>query len=303
MEITLKDKRQAWIHAFRLRTLPLALSSIFLASFIAAQTEYFKWEVLVLAASTTILLQILSNLSNDYGDSIHGADSSERKGPIRAVQSGMISNTEMKRAMILFTLLALVSGLSLLYFALSDLTLFLLFLFVGLAAIAAAITYTSGKKPYGYIGLGDISVFFFFGITGVMGTYFLHSDSLDPFVLLPATSLGLFSTCVLNINNIRDIDSDAKAGKKSIPVRIGRRAALAYNWVLILSGNLVMGIYCLMTNSYGGYLFLAVVPFMIHVGSGIQWASSPSQIDPYLKKMAIATLLWVLAFGLGIIFL
>lgn len=303
MEITLKDKRQAWLYAFRLRTLPLALSSIFLASFIAINSGNFRWEVLILAAVTTVILQVLSNLSNDYGDSIHGADSSDRKGPIRAVQSGVISTGEMKRAIVIFSILALVSGLVLLYVALSDLILFVVFLLIGLIAIGAAITYTSGKKPYGYVGLGDLSVFLFFGLTGVIGTYFLHSLSFDPLILLPATSLGLFSTCVLNINNIRDIESDEKAGKKSIPVRIGFRAAINYNWYLILVGNLTMIIFCLVTKAYGGFLFLVTVPLMVHIGFGISREHSPSQIDPFLKKMAIATLLWVLAFGMGIIIL
>ncbi len=301
LEITLKDKRQAWLHAFRLRTLPLALSSIFLASFLAANSENFRWEVLFLAAITTILLQVLSNLANDYGDSIHGADSSDRKGPIRAVQSGVITSGEMKRAIILFSLLALVSGLLLLYIALSDLMLFLVFLLIGLLAIAAAITYTSGKNPYGYIGLGDVSVFLFFGLAGVVGTYFLHSLSFDSLILLPATSLGLFSTCVLNINNVRDIESDEKAGKKSIPVRIGFSKAIKYNWFLIILGNLTMVIFCLITEAYGGFLFLVTVPLMVHIGAGINRDSSPSHIDPFLKKMAIATLLWVLTFGLGVI--
>jgi len=303
LEITLKNKRQAWLYAFRLRTLPLALSSIFLASFIAYSSGNFRWEVLILAAVTTVLLQVLSNLSNDYGDSIHGADSSERKGPIRAVQSGVISTGEMKRAMVLFSLMALFSGLMLLYVALSNLLLFAIFLFIGLIAIGAAITYTSGKKPYGYAGLGDLSVFLFFGLTGVVGTYFLHSLSFDPLILLPATSLGLFSTCVLNINNVRDIESDEKAGKKSIPVRIGFRAALIYNWALIVVGNLTMAVFCLITQAYGGFLFLITLPLMIQVGAGINRAPFPAQIDPFLRKMAIATLLWVLAFGLGVIIL
>ncbi|WP_234364099.1 1,4-dihydroxy-2-naphthoate polyprenyltransferase [Lunatibacter salilacus] len=303
MEITLKDKRQAWFYAFRLRTLPLALSSIFLASFLAASSGNFRWEVLILASVTTILLQVLSNLANDYGDSIHGADSSERKGPIRAVQSGVISTGEMKRAIVIFSILALVSGLLLLYVALSDFVLFSVFLVIGLIAIGAAVTYTSGKNPYGYIGLGDLSVFIFFGLTGVVGTYFLHSLTFDPLILLPATSLGLFSTCVLNINNIRDIESDKMAGKKSIPVRIGIRAAINYNSTLILAGNVSMAIFCLITEAYGGFLFLVTVPLMVHIGVGINQEASPSQIDPFLKKMAIATLLWVLAFGLGIIIL
>lgn len=214
MDIILTNKKQAWLHAIRLRTLPLALSSILIGSFLAAFEGSFRWEVFGLAAVTTIFLQVLSNLANDYGDSVHGADSLERKGPIRAVQSGIISLPEMKRAMIVLAICSFLSGIALLYLALGDWKLFLLFLGFGLLAIYAAITYTSGSNPYGYIGLGDISVFAFFGLLGVVGTYFLHSLDFDWLVMLPAVSLGCFSTAVLNINNIRDIDSDIKAGKK-----------------------------------------------------------------------------------------
>jgi 1,4-dihydroxy-2-naphthoate polyprenyltransferase len=219
------------LHAIRLRTLPLALSSILMGSILAAYGNNFRWPVFILAALTTIFLQVLSNLSNDYGDSIHGADSEERKGPVRAVQSGMISLSEMKTAMILLTGFSLLSGLTLLYFSFQDWQLFALFLGFGIMAIWAAITYTSGDKPYGYVGLGDISVFLFFGLLGVVGTYFLHSLDITLTVFWPAISLGCFSTAVLNINNIRDIESDKKAGKKSIPVRIGRKKAIHYNWV------------------------------------------------------------------------
>ncbi|WP_291785670.1 1,4-dihydroxy-2-naphthoate octaprenyltransferase, partial [Cecembia sp.] len=212
MEIALKSKKQAWMHAIRLRTLPLALSCIFMGSFLAAYTGHLRWEVLILAALTTVFLQILSNLANDYGDSVHGADSVERKGPIRAVQSGLISLKEMKRAMFILAGLSLLTGLVLLYVAVQNWVTFSLFLFLGLLAIWAAISYTSGKNPYGYVGLGDLSVFLFFGLLGVAGTYFLHSLSLSWSILWPAFSLGCFSTAVLNINNIRDIESDQKAG-------------------------------------------------------------------------------------------
>lgn len=299
MEITLKDKKQAWLHAFRLRTLPLALSSIFLASIIATKDHIHRWEVTLLASLTTVLLQILSNLANDYGDTIHGADSSDREGPIRAVQSGMISPKEMKNAMVLFGILSLASGLSLLYFALQDIWLFLVFLGIGFAAIFAAVNYTSGSKPYGYMGLGDVSVFLFFGITGVVGTYFLHGMGFKPSILLPATSLGLFSTAVLNINNVRDIESDRKAGKKSIPVRVGRTAAVRYNWCLILGGNLSMLLYMVLEGDFSGLTFVFIIPLMLHVAKGVSKAESAGETDPFLKKMAIGTLLWVLAFGIG----
>ncbi|MCH7414481.1 1,4-dihydroxy-2-naphthoate polyprenyltransferase [Belliella sp. R4-6] len=299
MEITLASKKQAWLHAIRLRTLPLALSSILMGSILAASNNSFRLEIFILAAITTIFLQILSNLANDYGDSVHGADSIDRKGPIRAVQSGVISLSEMKKAMILFAVLSLVSGLILLYISLNDWRLFFLFLGLGILAIIAAVTYTSGKKPYGYAGLGDISVFLFFGLLGVSGTYFLHTLSFDWINLLPAVSLGMFSTAVLNINNIRDIESDTKAGKKSIPVRIGKKAAVKYNWSLILGGNITIIVFAIIQNSYWSLFPILISPLMIRVAVGVSQGENSAMIDPYLKKMAISTLLWVIAFGIG----
>lgn len=290
------------MHAIRLRTLPLALSSILMGSFLAAFQDQFRLWVFLLAALTTIFLQILSNLANDYGDSIHGADSAEREGPIRAVQSGVISLEEMKKAMFLFGALSLISGLALLYISLQDWKIFLLFLGLGIAAIIAAVTYTSGSKPYGYVGLGDISVFLFFGLLGVIGTYFLHSLSFDWSVILPAISLGFFSSAVLNINNIRDIKADTKAGKKSIPVRIGRKKAVIYNWALIIGGNISLVMFSITNENYGCLVALAVFPMMAIVGNSVATKTEARELDPYLKKMAISTLLWVVAFGIGILF-
>ena len=301
MKKEIKTKKEAWLHAVRLRTLPLALASIFAGSFLAAWKASFRWEILLLASLTTVFLQILSNLSNDYGDTVHGADSDERQGPIRAVQSGLISLAEMKRAMYLFGLFSLVSGLLLLYFAVQDWQLFTLFLGLGLAAIWAAVSYTSGKNPYGYAGLGDISVFLFFGLLGVLGTYFLHSLSFEPIALLIGISIGLFSTAVLNINNIRDIESDQKAGKRSIPVRIGRKKAIQYNWVLLVSGNILVGVFAASTGKWGTLLTVLAFLIMIRVGIGVQNAKSSAQTDPFLKKMALSTLLWVILFGIGLI--
>ncbi|MCH7400572.1 1,4-dihydroxy-2-naphthoate polyprenyltransferase [Belliella kenyensis] len=299
METTLGSKRQAWMHAIRLRTLPLALSSILMGSFLAAIQSHFRLVVFLLAALTTIFLQVLSNLANDYGDSIHGADSQSRQGPIRAVQSGIISLPEMKKAMILLALLSLASGLTLLYFSLDDWKLFIIFLGLGIAAIIAAITYTSGKKPYGYAGLGDISVFIFFGLLGVSGTYFLHTLSFDWINFIPAISLGLFSTAVLNINNIRDIESDTIAGKKSIPVRIGKDSAVAYNWFLIIGGNLLIICYAMINNASWALLPLITLPMMLKIGLGVARGKDAQSIDPFLKKMAISTLIWTISFGVG----
>jgi 1,4-dihydroxy-2-naphthoate octaprenyltransferase len=300
---SIQTKKEAWLHAIRLRTLPLALASIFAGSFLAAYHDFFRWEILVLASMTTIFLQILSNLSNDYGDTVNGADHAERQGPIRAVQSGLISLPEMKKAMYLFGALSLISGLLLLFVALQSMTMFLIFLGLGLAAIWAAITYTSGSNPYGYAGLGDISVFIFFGILGVFGTFFLHSLTWDISVIWIAIALGLFSTAVLNINNIRDIESDFSAGKKSIPVRIGKKAAIRYNWFLILGGNISLTIFVLFSGSWSSFLALLALPIMIAVGLGVEHSKDSKSVDPFLKKMALSTLLWTILFGIGLVFL
>jgi 1,4-dihydroxy-2-naphthoate octaprenyltransferase len=298
----INSKKEAWLHAVRLRTLPLALASIFAGSFLAAWKAAFRWEILLLASLTTIFLQILSNLSNDYGDTVHGADSADRQGPVRAVQSGLISLAEMKQAMYLVGVLSLISGLLLLYFAVQDWLLFGIFLALGLAAIWASISYTSGKNPYGYAGLGDISVFVFFGLLGVGGTFFLHTLSFEPLTILIGISLGLFSTAVLNINNIRDIESDQKAGKRSIPVRIGRKRAVQYNWALLAGGYLSLLAFALLSNHLLSLLGTLAWPIMMKVGYGVQHAKNSAETDPYLKKMAMSTLLWVILFGIGLIF-
>lgn len=275
-----------------------------MASFIAAYHQVFRWEVFFLAVLTTTLLQILSNLANDYGDSVHGADHNDRQGPTRAVQSGVISKEEMKKAMILFTILSFLSGIALLYVSVANIFIFLSFVALGAIAIVAAITYTSGSNPYGYAGLGDLSVFLFFGLVGVLGTYFLHSMQFSSALLFPAMSLGFFSSAVLNINNIRDIESDTQAGKRSIPVRIGRSAAVKYNWFLIIAGNISLLIFVLNQEVWGGLLAFLVAPVMISIAKGVADPNKTApQLDPYLKKMAISTLIWVLVFGAGIIFL
>jgi 1,4-dihydroxy-2-naphthoate octaprenyltransferase len=293
-------KKEAWLHAVRLRTLPLTLASIFAGSFLAYWQAAFRWEVLSLASLTTIFLQILSNLSNDYGDTVHGADSDARQGPVRAVQSGLITLPEMKRAMFLFGGLSLVAGLLLIYVSLQDWRLFLGFLGLGLAAIWAAIRYTSGNNPYGYAGLGDVSVFLFFGLVGVCGTFFLHSLSAEPLSLLIAVSLGCFSTAVLNINNIRDIDSDLLAGKKSIPVRIGKTKALYYHWTLIVLAYACLFVFSWISMRPYTLLAALTLPWMLSIGKGIQQAENAAATDPFLKKMALSTLLWTLLFGLGL---
>lgn len=294
---------RVWLKAFRLRTLPLAVSCIAMGGFLATAADAFRWDIFLMCVVTTIFLQVLSNLANDYGDSIHGADSADRKGPSRAVQSGAVSRSQMRNAVVIFVVLSLVSGISLLFMAFGfDWQAFAFFFVLGLLSIAAAIAYTVGKKPYGYAGLGDLSVLLFFGLVGVLGSYYLFTKQLVGSEVLPALTCGFFSIAVLNVNNIRDIDSDRKAGKYSIPVRIGRDKAVRYHWFLLMSGWLCAVAFTIVNyESPLQWLFAITVPLFFK--NALAVANKPSEaLDPYLKQMAISTLLFVLLFGLGLVF-
>ena len=291
-----------WISAFRLRTLPLALASIGMGSFLAADYQQFNLWVFVLCSLTTIFLQVLSNLANDYGDSIHGADSADRQGPARAVQSGAISAKAMFRGIVIFSVLSFISGILLLYVGIDSLQTFLVFLGLGLLSIIAAITYTAGKKPYGYAGLGDLSVFIFFGLVAVLGTFFLHTHRLSWDLLLPASSCGLLATAVLNVNNIRDIESDTLAGKKSIPVRIGRSKAVIYHIFLLTTASLCAIIYVLFNYQNPlQWSFIVIFPLFVINARAVISKKQATDLDPYLKQMAISTLFFVLTFGVGLL--
>ncbi|MEM6964041.1 MAG: 1,4-dihydroxy-2-naphthoate polyprenyltransferase [Bacteroidota bacterium] len=291
---------KAWLSAFRLRTLPLALASIAMGSFLAAAIERMQWKIFLLSALTTVFLQILSNLANDYGDSIHGADSIERKGPLRAVQSGTITSAAMLKAMVVFAVLSFIAGIWLLIEAIDSWETFLLFLGIGILAIIASITYTAGSSPYGYKGLGDISVLIFFGWVAVLGTFYLHTKMIDWWMLLPATSCGLFATAVLNVNNIRDIESDKKAGKITLPVRMGKVNAVRYHWFLLVMGVLTSVVYVAFHFQHAWQLlFLIVIPLLFINAKAVYQKTEPAELDPYLKQMAMTTLLFVITFGIG----
>jgi 1,4-dihydroxy-2-naphthoate octaprenyltransferase len=208
----------------------------------------------------------------------------------------------MKVAVVVFILLSLTSGVSLLLVSFGlDWNAILFFFGLGILSILAAIAYTVGKKPYGYAGLGDLSVLIFFGLVGVMGSYYLFAKSIQPLQILPALSCGFFSIGVLNINNIRDIESDRKAGKFSIPVRVGKAKATIYHWFLLGCGLLAAVVYSALTFESGWqFLFVLTVPLFIRIGAAVQ--RKPSQeLDPYLKQMALSTLLFVLLFGAGLL--
>lgn len=290
-----------WIHAFRLRTLPLAASSIIVGSGLAAFDGGFRPVVLALALLTAILLQVLSNLANDLGDHQHGTDNADRVGPQRAVQSGAISPRAMKRAMLICGVLTLISGVALITYALGQQLLTLLFLVLGLLAIAAAVWYTFGKNAYGYAGLGDVSVFLFFGLLGVCGTAMLHTGRFDATTVLPAIGFGLLSAGVLNVNNLRDIHNDKSSGKNTLVVRMGFDRAKGYHGWLILGGLSSLILFTsLHFRAMPQWGFLITTPALgTHLRSVLQ-SHVPASLDPQLKKLALGTFATALAFSLGL---
>ncbi len=294
---------KSWIEAARLRTLPLSLSTMIMGHSIAHADGSFRWIIAVLSLLTAISLQILSNLANDYGDSIHGADHQDRQGPTRAVQSGSISLSQMKSAVRLLALISLILGLSLIYVAIDDWMTQSVFVILGLLAIWAAINYTAGSNPYGYSGKGDISVFIFFGLVTVLGSYYLQTGIFYWKLLLPAVACGALSVGVLNVNNIRDIESDIIAGKRSIPVQIGRRSAVIYHAILLclsLIALITYGIY----ESFGvsfKWLFLLLSPLLVINFLAVKSKTDPKQLDPYLKQLALTTAGVILLFSLGLV--
>ncbi len=293
-----------WIKAFRLRTLPLALSSIALGSFAAFYRGSFQLRVSLLAALTTLLLQILSNLANDYGDAKKGTDNDQRIGPKRAVQSGSISFAAMKKAVMLFAFLSLLSGVSLLFSAFafqSQPFLWIGFFVLGILAIIAAIRYTIGKNPYGYAGFGDLFVFLFFGLIAVTGTFFLNSLNFERDIIFLAIAMGLLSTGVLNLNNMRDYENDKNSKKNSLVVKIGPRAAKWYHLGLIIFALIFFIIYSALNFQASIQLsYLIVFPlFGIHLYR--VWTEKEAvELDPRLKELAICSLILVVAFGISL---
>ncbi|PKP53204.1 MAG: 1,4-dihydroxy-2-naphthoate octaprenyltransferase [Bacteroidetes bacterium HGW-Bacteroidetes-1] len=293
----------SWIKAARLRTLPLASASIALGGFLARLQPSFNLNAVIFAGITTLFLQILSNLANDYGDSRSGIDNKNRIGPLRTVQSGEITHRSMKSAILIVSFLALLSGIILVLWV-AEIPLFsrIGFLLLGFGAIVAAIKYTVGQKPYGYRGLGDLSVFLFFGLLGVAGTFYVATNTFDLTLLLPASAMGLLSTGVLNLNNLRDFDNDKSSGKRTMVVSMGYINALKYHTLLILLPFVFLGVfsYTYLTGLWP-YTFILLLPLFVKDLVEIKKIENLAHLDPYLKKLALKTLLLTLVFGITIL--
>lgn len=291
-----------WIEAARPRTLPLALANILLGNFLAFSKGNFSFITGILTILTTLFLQILSNFANDYGDSKKGTDNLDRKVAMRTVQTGKISLNEMKKGIYFLITISFLTGIGLIYFSLKQASLneILIFLSLGIFAILSSIGYTMGKKPYGYLGLGDLFVFLFFGLIGTMGSYYLQTLDFNFWILMPASSVGFLSIAVLNLNNLRDLENDKKNGKISMVVRMGFNKGIVYQKILILFGCIGFLIYNLFFNNLYSYLLLAlgILP-LLKLFFEINNKMKPEELDPYLKKTALSTLWMVIVFGIS----
>ncbi|WP_447957003.1 1,4-dihydroxy-2-naphthoate octaprenyltransferase [Vreelandella sp. EE7] len=297
---------KTWLLAARPRTLPLACASILLGSGLAAQQGSFETGIFVLTLLTAMSLQILSNLANDYGDAASGADDDARIGPVRAVSSGLMTAAAMRRGMVVTAGAAAVLGSWLLLAAFGGQWGHILaFLLLGAASLLAAITYTVGLggKPYGYRGLGDIAVFLFFGLLGVLGTYYLHTQHISGLSILPAAACGLLCTAVLNVNNVRDIESDARNGKLTLAVKLGRESALRYHWALLGTALLLTLAYLLLLPvPWLGWSCLLVAKPLSDAARTLGNTRDGETLTGMLKKTALSTLVYSVLLASGLAF-
>jgi len=309
----MKDNLYNWLQAARLRTLPLSISGILLGSFIARWRLIeiggnWDWKIFALAMLVTLLYQVLSNFANDYGDGVRGTDRFRDKNvEKRAVASGEISVVQMKKAVQFTAILAIIMTIILLYIAFVPNYIFEFYVFIGLGilCILAAVGYTMGKKPYGYLGLGDIMVFIFFGWLSVGGSYFLFTKVWNWDVLLPASAVGMLSVSVLNLNNMRDLESDKLAGKNTLALRLGFKRAMIYQ-IVLMQLPLILVLIFLMKNElqFKGnyYTFMVMILFfpMTALRRKIMKVKSPSELDPFLKQVGIITLMMAILLAIGL---
>ncbi|MEP1488416.1 MAG: 1,4-dihydroxy-2-naphthoate octaprenyltransferase [Algibacter sp.] len=297
-------KVSLWVSTMRLRTLPLSVSGIIIASCFAEFNGVFEWRIFILAILTTLSLQVLSNLANDYGDGIKGTDNDDRIGPDRAIQTGKITPEEMFQAIKINILVCIGFAFMLIFsaFGVKHFGLTLAFFLLGIASVVAAIRYTVGEKAYGYRALGDVFVFIFFGLVSVIGCYVLYAKTIDHIVFLPACTIGFLSAAVLNLNNMRDINSDEKSNKITLAVKLGVEKVKLYHYFLIGSAMVLSLLFGILyyTSPYNFIYFIAYIPIVIHLKK-VSKNTDPRALNPELKKLALTTFALAVLMGVGYI--
>ena len=296
------NKLHIWFETARPKTLPLALATILTGSALAYWSGHFSLPITLLCLLTATLLQVLSNFANDYGDHQKGSDTAERIGPLRGIQQGAISAKQLKKALIILSVASLLSGGLLISVAYQDVSDLIAFALLGVLAVISAITYTVGAKPYGYMGLGDVSVFIFFGLLAVGGTYYLQVHNLAWSIFLPAAACGLLSTAVLNINNLRDIEQDRKAGKNTLAVRLGAHKGRIYHCLLLGLANLCYTVFAVLHfNHLASFVFLLAFPLLAQHAQFVYRNLDPLSLRPMLAKMSLLALLTNILFSFGLL--
>jgi len=296
-----------WIKAARLRTLPLSVSGILVGS-AAAYQQYHTQEnyyfIVVLCLLTTLFFQVLSNYANDYGDAVKGTDNENRVGPKRAVQSGEITASQMKNAIIITSFLSLFSSLSVIYFSFGSENFLqaILYFILAIACVGAAIKYTVGNSAYGYKGLGDLFVFIFFGLVSTLGTYYLFGHTMSLIIIFPAITIGLLSMAVLNMNNMRDIENDTAVGKNTLVVKMGFQKAKNYHFFLLLNATIFLNIFAINTFSHWyQYIYIvAFIPLLKNLGI-VTKTTNPRLLDPELKRLSLSTFFLSLLISIALI--
>lgn len=291
------DKTKVWIRAARLRTLPLSISGIVAGNALCVQAAEFSWLLFTLMLLTAIAFQIVSNFANDYGDGVKGTDNKDRIGPQRVLQSGLLSRQALKKGIIWCAVVAMLLALVLIVtaFGSDSWIYFLIFLGLAILSVWAAISYTVGERAYGYRGLGDLFVFVFFGLVSVLGAYFLQLKVISLTATAMALVMGLLSVAVLNLNNMRDRESDATVGKRTLAVILGAMGAKYYHYFLILSATGILIVFFIQQTLFYNWLILVgLIPLLIHLVTVIK-NKDPKTLDPELKKVALTT------FGLAVL--
>ncbi|WP_181364026.1 1,4-dihydroxy-2-naphthoate octaprenyltransferase [Algibacter marinivivus] len=296
------QKISIWISAMRLRTLPLSIAGIILAACLAHYNGAFKWNVFLLAILTTLSFQILSNLANDYGDGVKGTDNEERIGPERAIQSGDISPDELMGAIKVNIIISIILAFLLIFtaFGVKHFFLTIFFFSLGIGSIIAAIRYTMGNNAYGYKGLGDLFVFTFFGLVSVIGCYVLFAKEIDHVTLLPAFAIGLLSTAVLNLNNMRDRLTDEKSNKITFAVKLGEQKSKMYHNILVGLAIILSSLFGILyyTSPFNFIFIITYIPLLLHI-KRVNNNLDPKLLDPELKKLALTTVLLAILMGIG----
>jgi 1,4-dihydroxy-2-naphthoate octaprenyltransferase len=299
------DKLKVWIRAARIRTLPLSLSGIVVGNALSVQDSNFSWTLFCLMLLTATSFQIVSNLANDYGDGVKGTDNSNRVGPKRVLQQGLLTPQALKKGMVWGSIIALFLAITLIAFTFGKESwfYFLIFILLAILSIWAAISYTVGENAYGYRGFGDLFVFLFFGFVSVLGAYFLQRKQFSSAAISLAFVLGFLSVAVLNLNNMRDRENDEAVGKRTLAVILGTSGARYYHFFLILSSCILLIIFFIKQPLSFNYLpLLALIPLFFHLVKVVTH-KVPKALDPELKKVALTTfllsILIFISFSLG----